>query len=96
MRDGEPCNHKGCLSHISHPCEGCGRIAGRNILESKNEVEAYFNLKDINNACMSKREMYKALSGKSVKCTYIEKDEMGLFAVELQDNNTYILDQLTL
>jgi len=28
MRDGEPCSHKGCLSHISHPCEGCGRIGG--------------------------------------------------------------------
>ena len=25
---GEPCRHKGCLSHVSHPCEGCGRIAG--------------------------------------------------------------------
>ena len=27
--DGEPCDHRGCLSHLSHPCEGCGRIAGR-------------------------------------------------------------------
>lgn len=25
-RDGEPCNHKGCQNHISHPCEECGRI----------------------------------------------------------------------
>ena len=29
LRPGEPCNHPGCLSHVSHPCEGCGRIAGR-------------------------------------------------------------------
>lgn len=29
-RIGEPCNHPGCLSHVTHPCEGCGRIAGRN------------------------------------------------------------------
>lgn len=29
LRDGEPCNHPGCLSHVSHPCEGCGRIGGR-------------------------------------------------------------------
>lgn len=28
-RDGEPCAHRGCLSHFTHPCEGCGRIAGR-------------------------------------------------------------------
>jgi hypothetical protein len=25
LRDGEPCGHPGCLQHISHPCEGCGR-----------------------------------------------------------------------
>jgi len=24
-----PCDHPGCYSHVSHPCEGCGRIAGR-------------------------------------------------------------------
>jgi hypothetical protein len=29
LRDGEPCSHKGCLNHIFHPCEGCGRIAGK-------------------------------------------------------------------
>jgi hypothetical protein len=28
LRDGEPCGHRACLSHVSHPCEGCGRIAG--------------------------------------------------------------------
>lgn len=26
--DGVPCHHPGCLSHITHPCEGCGRIGG--------------------------------------------------------------------
>ena len=29
LKDGQPCNHPGCLHHVSHPCEGCGRIAGR-------------------------------------------------------------------
>lgn len=29
--DGEPCSHPGCLHHVSHPCEGCGRIAGRGV-----------------------------------------------------------------
>lgn len=24
-----PCKHPGCLHHVTHPCEGCGRIAGR-------------------------------------------------------------------
>jgi hypothetical protein len=23
-----PCSHPGCYSHITHPCEGCGRIQG--------------------------------------------------------------------
>ena len=27
-KDGMPCEHKGCLNHVSHPCEVCGRIAG--------------------------------------------------------------------
>jgi hypothetical protein len=26
--DGEPCDHPGCLNHVTHPGEGCGRIAG--------------------------------------------------------------------
>ena len=25
-KNGEPCEHPGCLSHVTHPCEGCGRI----------------------------------------------------------------------
>lgn len=29
LRPDEPCGHPGCLSHISHPCEGCGRTAGQ-------------------------------------------------------------------
>lgn len=28
-KDGESCGHRGCLNHISHPCEGCGRISGK-------------------------------------------------------------------
>jgi len=28
FKSGQPCNHKGCLSHKTHPCEGCGRIEG--------------------------------------------------------------------
>lgn len=29
LKDGEPCEHPGCLNHLSHPCEGCGRVGGR-------------------------------------------------------------------
>lgn len=27
--DGQPCHHPGCASHVSHPCEGCGRVGAR-------------------------------------------------------------------
>ena len=27
--DGVPCGHGGCLSHVTHRCEGCGWGAGR-------------------------------------------------------------------
>lgn len=29
LPDGVPCGHPGCLSHVTHPCEGCGGIGGR-------------------------------------------------------------------
>ena len=28
-KDGQPCDHKGCLHHITHKCEGCGRKMAR-------------------------------------------------------------------
>jgi hypothetical protein len=28
LERGQPCDHAGCLSHITHPCEGCNRVAG--------------------------------------------------------------------
>jgi len=31
LKEGEPCNHPGCLHHRSHPCEGCGRVTGKYI-----------------------------------------------------------------
>lgn len=27
-KNGEPCSHPGCLNHLTHPCEVCGRIGG--------------------------------------------------------------------
>ena len=41
LREGESCKHRGCLNHISHPCEGCGRIGGRYVLESAIESDKY-------------------------------------------------------
>lgn len=32
LPDGVPCAHRGCLHHVTHPCEGCGRIAGAGVV----------------------------------------------------------------
>jgi hypothetical protein len=29
LKDGEECGHRGCKNHITHPCEGCGRVGAR-------------------------------------------------------------------
>lgn len=31
----QPCSHPGCLNHVTHPCEDCGRVAGRDPEKSK-------------------------------------------------------------
>lgn len=31
FKDGQPCNHSGCKSYVSHPCEGCGRIGAQGV-----------------------------------------------------------------
>jgi len=33
LPDGVPCDHVGCLQHVSHPCEVCGRVAGRRLTQ---------------------------------------------------------------
>jgi hypothetical protein len=39
-KNGVPCSHAGCLSHVTHPCEGCGRIeGGRKVVVEKAELE---------------------------------------------------------
>ena len=31
LTDGTPCGHPDCLAYVTYPCEGCGRIAGKQI-----------------------------------------------------------------
>ena len=40
LPDGVPCNHPGCLHHVTHPCEGCGRIAGHSVTDELNRLRA--------------------------------------------------------
>ncbi len=32
LKDGQQCSHPCCASHLTHPCEVCGRIGARNVL----------------------------------------------------------------
>lgn len=43
LPDGVPCDHIGCLSHVTHPCDGCGRIGGKRqkaLIEKEEKNEA--------------------------------------------------------
>jgi hypothetical protein len=35
LEDGEPCSHTGCIAHVSHPCELCGRTQARGPVKIK-------------------------------------------------------------
>ena len=47
--DGVSCDHYGCLSRISHPCKGCGRIAGQAMGKREKKFRQWFH--SIGNAC---------------------------------------------
>ena len=43
---GVPCGwHAGCLSHVTHPCEGCGRIAGHYVVEKNEPIDTGRSMK---------------------------------------------------
>jgi hypothetical protein len=37
FKNRQPCVHPGCLHHVTHPCEGCGRIQAKGIVILKGE-----------------------------------------------------------
>jgi hypothetical protein len=45
-KDREPCKHKGCLQHVIHPCEWCGRTAGIGVVTLKNAVNWKIKIED--------------------------------------------------
>jgi len=54
MTDPKPCAHPGCLSRVSHPCEGCGLVWGTEIIEAQAEQiaklrEVLSDLMDVQN-----------------------------------------------
>ena len=55
MKDGEPCSHPGCLNHVTHPCEGCGRTQGKEEQKPCNtcgkEIHCIENMLEPDGAC---------------------------------------------
>lgn len=50
FKNGEPCKHPGCLNHVTHPCEGCGRTAGRSAKETfEKKLRALINSHSLEN-----------------------------------------------
>ena len=49
-KSGQPCNHKGCLYHVTKPCEGCGRIGG------KGDVHRSLTIKEVLNKARKDKE----------------------------------------
>jgi hypothetical protein len=50
LKDGVPCEHPGCANHVTHPCEGCGRIGASSKLTAVRIAELEAQLAAINNS----------------------------------------------
>jgi predicted Fe-S protein YdhL (DUF1289 family) len=37
-KSGEPCLHRGCMNHRTHPCEGCGRKRAEGYVLEKDQA----------------------------------------------------------
>ena len=44
---GVPCKHPGCFNHVTHPCEYCGRIAGKGVARVKLTMETFLHRADM-------------------------------------------------
>lgn len=70
LKENESCGHPGCLHHFFHPCENCGRIAGKYQECAGKEVNKMQNLLHIKGQILT--ELHEELG----KC-YNEKEYEG-------------------
>jgi hypothetical protein len=82
--NGITCQHKGCLSHHSHPCEGCGRIGGRFPYDDEERIDTCIDeihrlkrlLKKAKNPCNDcEHDIYcpSHINGKKENCGLFER-----------------------
>jgi hypothetical protein len=67
-KDGKPCDHPGCLSHVSHPCEGCGRIAGISPRERELATAGKEIVEVVKRHGLTEGEMWSALGQAGTFC----------------------------
>ena len=56
-RSGEPCYHIGCINHITHPCEYCGRLGANG--EAKVDITFRQKLIIVKDILLYKPAVYK-------------------------------------
>jgi hypothetical protein len=95
LKDGEPCGrHRGCLNHISHPCEACGRIGGKKAAapaqlegEERDADEVAYQ------ECMELfRYLHGTLAG-GFALPHIERTKLEVWVDALETVNLRVMDQ---
>ena len=80
-KNGEPCTHPGCLGHLLHPCETCGRFCAEgDVFEDgvkHNNIDLLWCLKEIMKELPTKRDWLNPNLEKIIKETIkeVEGDE---------------------
>lgn len=49
----EPCDHPGCMSHVTHPCEKCGRQWSGDVIPSLGEIVKRIRAQPLTSDCTS-------------------------------------------
>lgn len=86
LKDGEPCSHKGCLNHVSHPCEGCGRIAGRSYkVPTETELKEFCRLAGVYVHEIANENSYEGMFShpEEVLEVMMKRDDFGGFILHL-------------
>ncbi len=81
LKNLESCKHPGCLRHISHPCEKCGRIGGKVMFNINEKVM----IKSDNNCPIT-------LWGKEGYIKNFYKDTNNV-RLEMEDSSFVIIDE---
>jgi len=86
---GKPCDHPGCGSHLSHPCEGCGRYAAG----SQNGPDVYHAKRYIEKLASSDTVIHSFLMLKQ-KYNWTWEQTLMAMVIKQNENNKVLADSL--